>query len=171
MYTVDTNKLFVPKSLRDRVLLECHGTPFSGRLGFKKTYEIVCRYFWWSALSTTVRHFCRSCEVCQRIKSGSSLPYGLLQPVRVPTLPWESVSMDLVTPDLHICCGFDSVFVVVGRLTKCIVLSPCRKLCLHLSLLNCSWTLCLDVLACQRLSCLIGIPVLRDTFGSLSPLC
>jgi hypothetical protein len=126
LYTVDSDKLFIPESLRDKVLLECHGTPVSGHLGFKKTYELVCRYFWWSGLSTAVRHFCRSCEVCQRIKGGSTLPYGLLQPLPVPTLPWESVSMDLVT-DLPVCCGHDSVFVVVDRLTKCIVLSPCCK--------------------------------------------
>ena len=126
LYNVDSDKLFIPESLRDRIMLECHGTPFSGHLGFKKTYEQVCRYFWWSGLSTAVRHFCRSCEVCQRIKGGSTLPYGLLQPLPVPTLPWESVSMDLVT-DLPVCCGYDSVFVVVDRLTKCIVLSPCCK--------------------------------------------
>ncbi len=59
LYTVEIDKLFVPESLRDKVLSECHTTPFSGHLGFKKTYEQVCRYFWWSAISTTVRHFCK----------------------------------------------------------------------------------------------------------------
>ena len=34
--------------------------------------------------------------------------------------------MDLVT-DLPVCCGYDSVFVVVDRLTKCVILSPCKK--------------------------------------------
>ena len=34
--------------------------------------------------------------------------------------------MDLVT-DLPVCCGHDSIFVVVDRLTKCLVLTPCSK--------------------------------------------
>jgi hypothetical protein len=126
LYTVDSSKLYVPHECRDRVLTECHCTPYSGHLGFKKTYEQICRYFWWNAISTTVRAFCRACLVCQRTKGSSALPYGLLKPLPVPTSPWESVSMDLVT-DLPVCCGHDSVFVVVDRLTKCVILSPCKK--------------------------------------------
>ena len=126
LYTSDTNKLYVPDQHRDKVLLECHCTPFSGHLRYKKTYEQVCRNFWWDSLGTSVRAFCRSCIVCQRTKGNSALPYGLSKPLPVPDSPWESVSMDLVT-DLPVCCGYDSVFVVVDRLTKCVILSPCKK--------------------------------------------
>ena len=77
-------------------------------------------------MSSSVKKYCAACEVCQKTKGGTALPFGLLQPLPVPATPWEYVSMDLVT-DLPLCCGHDSVFVVVDRLTKYIILSPCKK--------------------------------------------
>ena len=77
-------------------------------------------------MSSTIRQFCRSCDTCQRNKGSGAAPYGLLQPLPIPEYPWQSVSLYLVT-DLPVCCGFDSIFVVVDRLTKLLVLTPCRK--------------------------------------------
>jgi len=85
-YTHDNDKLYVPEVCREGVLSECHTTPFSGHLGFKKTYELVCRNFWWENISSTVKYYCRACGTCQRVKGGSSLPYGLLQPIPIPEL-------------------------------------------------------------------------------------
>lgn len=124
--TSDTAKIHVPDTLREQVIKECHATPFSGHLGTNKTHELVCRYFWWPGMGSTIRHFCRSCDACQRNKAASSAPYGLLQPLPIPEHPWQSVSMDLVT-DLPTCCGHDSILVVVDRLTKLIILTPCTK--------------------------------------------
>ena len=38
LYTSDTNNLYVPDQHRDKVLLECHCTPFSGHLGYKSRF-------------------------------------------------------------------------------------------------------------------------------------
>ena len=125
-YTPMSDKIYVPETLRDKVIRECHCTPFAGHFGAKKTHELVCRNFWWPAMSSTIRHFCRSCESCQKNKGTNALPLGLLQPLPIPEYPWQSISMDLVT-DLPMCCGLDSIFVVVDRLTKLLVLTPCKK--------------------------------------------
>jgi hypothetical protein len=125
-YTVKTGKMFVPEGLRERVLKECHSTPFAGHLGINKMHELVCRDFWWPQISSAVRDFCRSCDACQRNKGPGAVPYGLLQPLPVPNGPWQSVSLDLVT-DLPICCGHDSILVVVDRCTRLAIFSACTK--------------------------------------------
>jgi hypothetical protein len=125
-YSVHTGKVYVPEELREKVMKECHSAPFAGHLGTKKMYELVSRDFWWPRLNSSIREFCRACDTCQRNKGTGAVPYGLLQPLSIPDAPWQSVSLDLVT-DLPVCCGHDSILVVVDRLTKLTVLSPCCK--------------------------------------------
>jgi hypothetical protein len=83
-YTVKTGKMFVPEGLRERVLRECHSTPFAGHLGINKMHELVCRDFWWPKISSAVRDFCRSFDACKRNKGPGAVPYGLLQPLPTP---------------------------------------------------------------------------------------
>ena len=64
-----------------------------------------------------VKEFVLSCDICSRSKIPRHRPYGLLQPLPVPRRPWSSVSMDFIT-DLPPSNSFDSIFVVVDRLTK-----------------------------------------------------
>jgi hypothetical protein len=125
-YSVQSGRVYVPDALREKVVKECHATPFSGHLGINKMYELVCREFWWPRLSSSVRDFCRSCDTCQRTKGTGAVPYGLLQPLPIPYGPWQSVSLDLVT-DLPVCCGFDSIVVFVDRFSKLCVLAACTK--------------------------------------------
>jgi hypothetical protein len=89
-------------------------------------HELVCRDIWWPKISSAVRDFCRSCDACQRNKGPGAVPYGLLQPLPIPDGPWQSVSFDLVT-DLPVCCGHDSILVVVDRCTKLAIFSTCTK--------------------------------------------
>ena len=47
-------------------------------------------------MKTDIKAFVRECDVCQRIKSETSTPAGLLQPLEIPTTPWIDVSLDFV---------------------------------------------------------------------------
>lgn len=115
-----------PGPARAKIIRECHGVPFHGHLGTNKTKATVRRFCWWPGLLGDVQKFCTSCVTCQRTKGSTQLPYGPLVSLSIPETPWESVSMDLVT-DLPVCCGHDSIFTFVDRLTKALVLVPCRK--------------------------------------------
>ena len=53
-------------------------------------------------------------------------PYGLLQPLPILEKPWSSISMDFIV-DLPESKTFDSIFVVVDRLTKMAYFVPCNK--------------------------------------------
>ena len=73
-----------------------------------------------------VKEFVLSCDICSRSKNPRHRPYGLLQPLPIPHRPWSSVSMDFIT-DLPPSNSFDSIFVVVDRLTKMAHFIPCKK--------------------------------------------
>jgi len=45
------------------------------------------------------------------------MPVGLLQPIPIPTRPFEVVSMDFI-PELPESNGFDNILVIVDKLTK-----------------------------------------------------
>lgn len=60
------------------------------------------------------------------MKSFTQSPVGPLQPLEVPDFPWSSVSMDFITCLPVTPAGNDTLIVWVDRLTKYIVVQPCK---------------------------------------------
>jgi hypothetical protein len=47
---------------------------------------------------TEVKAYCEICEVCARSKPSNQKPFGLLNPLNVPTYPWKSIGIDFIGP-------------------------------------------------------------------------
>jgi len=62
--------------------------------------------------------FVYACLVCQKSKIEHQKPSGLMQPLFVPEWKWDSISMDFVGALPKTTKGFDSIWVIVDRLTK-----------------------------------------------------
>ena len=73
-----------------------------------------------------VKEFVLSCDVCSRSKIPRHRPYELLQPLPISHWPWSFVSMDFIT-NLPLLKTYDSIFIVVDRLTKMAHFVPCKK--------------------------------------------
>ena len=58
------------------------------------------------------------CDVCQRVKAEHQKPTGLLQPLLIPEWKWDNLGMDFITGLPRTCSCYDSIWVVVDRLTK-----------------------------------------------------
>ena len=58
------------------------------------------------------------CDVCQRVKVEHQKPAGLLQPMSIPEWKWDKLGMDFITGLPRTKSGYDSIWVVVDRLTK-----------------------------------------------------
>jgi len=54
---------------------------------------------------------------CQRNKNRTQAPAGKLMPNSIPEKPWSHISADFITK-LPLAQGYDSILVVVDRLTK-----------------------------------------------------
>ena len=65
-----------------------------------------------------VAEYVALCDTCQRVKAEHQRPAGLLQPMKIPESKWEEVGMDFIVglPRTQRC--YDSIWVIVDRLTK-----------------------------------------------------
>ncbi|CAL1394368.1 unnamed protein product [Linum trigynum] len=104
-------------SLVTTILQEFHDSPMGGHSGAQRTLARVARHFYWPQMGKAVRDYIASCDVCQRVKTETLSPAGLLQPLPIPCQVWEDISMDFVE-GLPISGGRSVLFVVVDRLTK-----------------------------------------------------
>ncbi|KAJ9522565.1 hypothetical protein QJQ45_008331 [Haematococcus lacustris] len=117
--------LYIPAGpLRTDLLCEAHDVPTSGHLGRDKTYQRLSRLVFWPRMAAAVHDYIRTCTHCQRNKSSTTKPFGLLQPLPVPQHRWEQVSMDLITQLPVTPTGHDAIVVFVDKLTKMIHTVP-----------------------------------------------
>ncbi|KAL0402126.1 UNVERIFIED_CONTAM: Transposon Tf2-11 polyprotein [Sesamum latifolium] len=113
------NLLYVPKGgdLRKSLISECHDTLWAGHQGEERTYALVQRAYFWPQMRDDVEMYVRTCLICQQDKADHQKKAGLLQPLPIPTRPWESVSMDYIS-GLPKVGDLGSIIVVVDRLSK-----------------------------------------------------
>jgi hypothetical protein len=58
------------------------------------------------------------CDTCQRIKAEHQRPARLLQPLKIPEWKWEEIGMDFIVGLSCTQAWYDSIRVIVDRLTK-----------------------------------------------------
>ncbi|KAK8916810.1 hypothetical protein KSP39_PZI022605 [Platanthera zijinensis] len=112
------NVLYIPVCpLRQQLIQEAHDVRSSGHSGVKPTYYSLRTTYYWPHMLRDIKIYIKHCDLCQKGKSTNHSPYGLLQPLPIPTLIWSNLCMDFVThlPPSH---GNTNILVVVDRLMK-----------------------------------------------------
>ncbi|KAL4587543.1 hypothetical protein LXL04_000414 [Taraxacum kok-saghyz] len=114
-----SDKMFIPNnsSIRQQLLLEYHSSTLGGHSGVAATIRRLSSTFRWPKLKEEIRSFIRHCKVCQETKYPTHKPYGLLQPIPVPTQVWADIFMDFITY-LPSSGGKTVIWVVVDRFSK-----------------------------------------------------
>ena len=109
--------------LHQRLNRTCHDTPVAGHPGYDKTFERLTREYRQPAMRKDAERFVANCHACKRIKPHRHAPHGTLLPLPGPDGPWQDISMDFVVglPESE---GYDSISVVVDRLTRQSHLAP-----------------------------------------------
>ena len=123
------DRILIPSSAASlilQILQQYHDSPLAGHYGVARTQALVAQYFKWTGLATAVDGYVRSCDACQRNKVVRHAPFGLLNPLPIPSRPWSSVSLDWIT-DLPPSNYHDAILVVVDRLTKQAIFIPTTK--------------------------------------------
>jgi hypothetical protein len=92
-----------------------------------RTHELVSKNYWWPKMNKLLQEYVKSCDTCARSKAPRHRPFGLLQPLPIPSQPWGFIAMDFIT-DLPIVKAKNSILVVVDRFTKMAHFTPCSKL-------------------------------------------
>ncbi|MCO5573974.1 hypothetical protein L7F22_027752 [Adiantum nelumboides] len=126
-YLTRKTMLCVTQPLREKVMTECHCPLFTGHRGIATTVKGVERYFYWPRLKKDVEEFVRSCLVCQKVKFDRLKAQGLLQPLPIPTHPWESIAMDFIFDLPRTQSGHDGIWTVNDRFSKQAHFIPVKK--------------------------------------------
>ena len=114
------NRLVIPKDLelRKRILDEAHLSRYSIHPGSNKMYQDLKQRFWWTRMKREIARYVSECDTCQRVKASHLRSAGLLQPLSIPSWKWEDISMDFIVGLPKTSKGYDSIWVIVDRLTK-----------------------------------------------------
>ena len=63
-------------SLRQKLLMEAHNSPYSGHQGRARTLDKLTQHFWWSRISSWVKRYVKACHSCQVNKPRNALTPG-----------------------------------------------------------------------------------------------
>jgi len=121
-------RLYVPAnpSIRTQLLDRYHDLPSVGHQGAQRTANRLLSHYWWPGARESVTRYSKSCEICQRHKEVNHSKYGYLHPLPIPEDRFQEVSIDWFFLPRSVE-GFDSVMVIIDRLTKLLCLVPCKK--------------------------------------------
>nr|AAG24792.1 pol protein [Colletotrichum gloeosporioides] len=121
-----------PSELDDEAIMKFHSLPAHGHQGVTKTWKRLRQQYGERVTRERVAIAIKDCEVCLKSKPARHQPYGLLQPLPVPQTAWHSISLDFIVKlpksrepltGVH----FDSVLVIVDRLTKYAYFIPYKE--------------------------------------------
>ena len=107
-----------------------HDDPLAGHFWIDKTRELIDRKYYWPTLRRNVEAYIKVCNVCLASKAVRHKPYEDLQALPIPTHRWKDLSMDFVT-GLPVSTNwksesYDSILVIVDRLTKMVHYEPVK---------------------------------------------
>ena len=112
-------RLVVPNgaSIITTLLKEYHDGPIGGHSGVLKTYKRLKSDFYWVGMKKEIEQYVAAYTTCQQHKHSTLSPACLLQPLQVPSLIWDDLTMDFIE-ELPKSEGFDTILVIVDLLNK-----------------------------------------------------
>ncbi|MBW0544618.1 hypothetical protein O181_084333, partial [Austropuccinia psidii MF-1] len=105
------------------ILQKHHDSPLAGHPGQEKTLKLVKRDFHWSGMTQFIKDYVSSCQRCSRNKNIHHKKFGFPKPLPIPNCPWICLSMDFIT-QIPLSNSFNSILVIVDRLSKIVVFIP-----------------------------------------------
>jgi hypothetical protein len=106
------------KKLKYKIRREAHESAYSIHPGGNKRYHDLKTTYWWYGMKRDVIEYVALCDTCQRVKVEHQRLARLLQPLQVPEWKWEEIIMDFIVCLPRTQSGYDSIWVIVDRLTK-----------------------------------------------------
>ena len=119
-------RLCLPKSdaIFKKVFYEFHDSPASGHRGCTRLYLRMREFFFWPGMSKDILKYVRGCHSCQTNNNSNQHTAGILKPLDIPHLPFESVSMDFIINLPKTKSGNTGIYVMVDRHSKLLSFHP-----------------------------------------------
>nr|GEU62898.1 putative reverse transcriptase domain-containing protein [Tanacetum cinerariifolium] len=95
--------------------------------GTHKMYQDLKLLYWWPNMKADIATYVSKCLTCIKVKAEHQKPFGLLQQPKIPVWKWERITMDFVSRLPRTPSGYDTIWVIVDRLTKSAHILPKKK--------------------------------------------
>ncbi|GJW21236.1 putative reverse transcriptase domain-containing protein [Tanacetum coccineum] len=113
--------------LRSVIMHESHKSRYSIHLGSEKMYQDMKKLYWWPKMKADIATYVSKCLTCARVKVEHQRPSGLLVQPEIPEWKYDNIMMDFITKLSKSSHGFDTIWVIVDRLTKFAHFLPIRE--------------------------------------------
>ncbi|GJX96842.1 putative reverse transcriptase domain-containing protein [Tanacetum coccineum] len=78
-------------------------------------------------MKADIATYVSKCLTCAKVKAEHQSPSGLLVQPDIPQWKWDNITMDFVTKLPKSSQGYDTIWVIVDRLTKSVIFVPMRE--------------------------------------------
>ncbi|GJZ31011.1 putative reverse transcriptase domain-containing protein [Tanacetum coccineum] len=113
--------------LRSVIMHESHKSKYSIHPGSDKMYQDMKKLYWWPNMKADIATYISKCLTCAKVKAEHQRPSGLLVQPAIPEWKWDNITMDFITKLPKSSHGFDTIWVIVDRLTKSAHFLPIRE--------------------------------------------
>ncbi|GJV47321.1 putative reverse transcriptase domain-containing protein [Tanacetum coccineum] len=113
--------------LRTVIMHESHKSKYSIHPGSEKMYQDVKKLYWWPNMKADIATYVSKCLTCAKVKAEHQRQSGLLVQPEIPQWKWDNITMDFVTKLPKSSQGYDTIWVIVDRLTKSAIFIPMRE--------------------------------------------
>jgi hypothetical protein len=117
--------IVLPICLTDEILKETHSGPEGGHGGVLRTSARIMAKYWWPKMIRTITEFVKTCPECQKNKSPTISPAGLMQISNTPDSPFDHWSMDVLgsinIKDKKVTGGAKCIIVMVDLFSRWVV--------------------------------------------------
>nr|GFB27601.1 putative reverse transcriptase domain-containing protein [Tanacetum cinerariifolium] len=114
-------------NLRTVIMHESHKSNYSVHPGFDKMYQDMKKLYWWPNMKVDIATYVSKCLTCAKVKAEHQRPSGLLVQLKIPEWKWNNITMDFVTKLPKSSQGYNTIWVIVDRLTKSAIFTPIRE--------------------------------------------
>ena len=91
-------QLVVQQQYRKTIMKLAHESIMCGHFVVKRTIQKVMSEFFWPGISSDIKRYCRSCDICQRTISKGKNARAPLSRMPIIDTPLQRVAIDLVVP-------------------------------------------------------------------------
>nr|GFA65046.1 reverse transcriptase domain-containing protein [Tanacetum cinerariifolium] len=113
--------------LRTVIMHESYKSKYSIHPGSDKMYQDMKKLYWWPNMKADIASYVSKCLTSAKVKAKHQNPSGLLVQPKIPEWKWDNITMDFVTKLPKSSQGYDTIWVIVDRLTKSAIFTPIRE--------------------------------------------
>nr|GEY64017.1 putative reverse transcriptase domain-containing protein [Tanacetum cinerariifolium] len=114
-------------NLRTVIMHESYKSEYSVHPGSDKMYQDIKKLYWWPNMKADIATYVSKCLTYAKVKAEHQRPSGLLVQPKIPEWKWDKITMDFVMKLPKSSQGYNTIWVIIDRLTKSAIFTPIRE--------------------------------------------